>query len=362
LRRLESAKTSTTAAFKGITPDGAVIPGLFPLQDTGISTTPITSAAQAFLAALSQETRTTATFAVDSDAWHQWCNIHPFVSRHGLLIEEMSNAQRNLALDMVRQSLSPAGYGTALGVMRLNETIREITGKGDEYGEWLYWLSIMGTPIDGEPWGWQLDGHHLNLNAFVLNGQLVMSPAFMGSEPVATDEGRYAGTRVFQAEEQHALDLMRDMTAEQQRKAVIGDELPPEVFTTAFRDNFEMHYEGIKYEELSSAQQGLLLGLAELYVGRMRPDHARIKMDEVREHLSETYFSWTGSFEEKGLFYYRIHSPVVLIEFDHQHGLALEEDSPQRNHIHTILRTPNGNDYGRDLLRQHRERVPHPQG
>jgi hypothetical protein len=32
---------------------------------------------------------------------------------------------------------------------------------------------------------------------------------------------------------------------------------------------------------------------------------------------------------------------------------------PTRQHIHTIVRTPNGNDYGKDLLRQHLERHPH---
>lgn len=26
---------------------------------------------------------------------------------------------------------------------------------------------------------------------------------------------------------------------------------------------------------------------------------------------------------------------------------------PTRDHIHVVVRTPNGNDYGKDLLRQH---------
>ncbi|NRP74564.1 hypothetical protein ILFOPFJJ_05486 [Ensifer psoraleae] len=28
---------------------------------------------------------------------------------------------------------------------------------------------------------------------------------------------------------------------------------------------------------------------------------------------------------------------------------------PTRGHIHTVVRTPNGNDYGKDLLRQHHD-------
>ena len=55
------------------------------------------------------------------------------------------------------------------------------------------------------------------------------------------------------------------------------------------------------------------------------------------------------------VFYYRIHSPVALIEFDHQAPVALSRDRTPRNHVHMVVRTPNGNDYGQDLLRQHYE-------
>ena len=34
-------------------------------------------------------------------------------------------------------------------------------------------------------------------------------------------------------------------------------------------------------------------------------------------------------------------------------GHRYDNDKPSRDHIHTVVRTPNGNDYGRDLLRQH---------
>jgi hypothetical protein len=45
-----------------------------------------------------------------------------------------------------------------------------------------------------------------------------------------------------------------------------------------------------------------------------------------------------------------------MIEFDHQGPANLREllgDKPTRQHIHAVVRTPNGNDYGKDLLRQH---------
>ena len=46
----------------------------------------------------------------------------------------------------------------------------------------------------------------------------------------------------------------------------------------------------------------------------------------------------------------------MLIEFDHEPGVVFANDEPTRHHVHTIVRTPNGNDYGIDLLRQHYER------
>jgi hypothetical protein len=53
----------------------------------------------------------------------------------------------------------------------------------------------------------------------------------------------------------------------------------------------------------------------------------------------------------------------VLIEFDHQTPVGLRHLNPggvpNREHIHSVVRTPNGNDYGKDLLRQHYAQHPH---
>ena len=117
--------------------------------------------------------------------------------------------------------------------------------------------------------------------------------------------------------------------------------------------------EGIPYGELTPDQQSLLMRLIETYVGRIRPGHAEIRLEEVQRHLPDTLFAWIGHCDEVSPFYYRIFSPVLLIEFDHQSGIALDNDAPSRQHIHTVVRTPNGNDYGKDLLRQHYEQVDH---
>lgn len=357
---VENACAAVEQPLKGITTDGTVIPGLFPLETTGVPTRSIREAADAFLEALNGQQRAKTLFPIDTVEWRKWSNIHRTIMRHGMPFFEMTDEQLDRALALLKESLSRQGFDTARDIMRLNETVMEMTGKLDEFGEDLYWLSIMGTPSATEPWGWQIDGHHLNINFFVLGDQVVMTPAFLGSEPVFAQSGKYAGTIVFKAEEQRGLAVIRSLSAEQRHKAVISPDLPRDLFTTAFRDNLELRYEGIRYDELSSAQQILLLRLVDVHSGRLRPGHAQVKIAEVKRHLRDTYFSWRGGVKVDSVFYYRIHSPVLIVEFDHQAGQAFPQYKDHyRDHIHVIVRTPNGNDYGADLLRQHYQHAKH---
>ena len=361
---LARADAALAQPFVGITTDGRVEPGLFSLTETGVSTKPIKEAADEFLASLTKSARSTASFAMDDDAWQRWNNTHPFTMRHGVLLESLSAKQREHALALVQTSLSVRGFETARDIMKLNHTIGELTEKWDEYGEWLYWLSIFGTPSLDEPWGWQLDGHHLILNCVFVRDQIVMTPMFMGSEPTHAPGGKYAGTRVFEAEEQAALAFMRGLSDAQRANAGVQ---PLEhqhvnegrIQGGALRDNLQLPYEGLSAAVLAPRQQAQLLELIEVYVGRMRTGHDRIRMAEIQQQLDRTHVAWTGGVDDDSTFYYRIHSPVVLIEFDHLRGIALDNDEPARTHIHTVMRTPNGNDYGKDLLRQHYARFPH---
>jgi hypothetical protein len=358
-RMLARAKQALGEEFRGITADGTVRPGLFPVRKTGVSLAPMLRAARDFLALLDERQRRQVSFDIASESWQAWSNVHPFLMRHGLALYELAPPQRETALALMSTALSASGFETARNVMKLNEHALELTGLSDEYNEWYYWLSLFGTPSENEPWGWQIDGHHLIVNCFILGDQLVLTPQFMGSEPVLAESGKYAGTHVFRAEEGVGLAMMRGLSPEQQAKAVVGTSLPHELLTAAYLDNVRMPYEGIRYDELSSGQQGVLRDLLAIYLDRIRPGHAQIRFEEALDHLRETHFSWIGAHDDHGPFYYRIYSPVVLIEFDHQPGIVYANDEHTRDHIHTIVRTPNGNDYGKDLLRQHYARHDH---
>jgi hypothetical protein len=342
--------------FAGITTNGSPVPDLFHIESTGVSTRPVRDAAAAFLGTLDPEQRATTRFGIDDDAWRAWSNIHVFVMRHGVALHACSDVQRKRALDLIRASCSARGFTLARNIMRLNDVLAQVTGRREEYGEWYYWLSILGEPSDDQPWGWQIDGHHLIINCFVLGDQLVMSPAFYGSEPTHAESGPYVGTRVFEAEEQQALALMHSLSRDQRDQAMpegATGQVRGRMLTEAFRDNLVVPYTGMSCAALSSSQRTQLLDLVDVYVGRMREGHARIRMDEVARHIEDTHLLWVGGYDDDSVFYYRVQSPVVLIEFDHLNGVAFDNEEPSRHHVHTVLRTPNGNDYGKDLLRQH---------
>jgi Protein of unknown function (DUF3500) len=355
---LDRAHAGLAEPFRGVA-FGDIVPGEFRIEETGVSLATLGEAARFFLASLAPAQRRAASFAIDDEAWRQWSNIHPWLMRHGVCLADLGGDQRAAALALLRESLSGAGYESARDIMRLNEHALEITGKPEEYGEWFYWVSIFGTPAAGEPWGWQIDGHHLNLNCFVLGDQLVLTPCFMGSEPVLARFGKYQGTRVFAAEEEGGYALMRALSAEARQRATIGTDLPSELLTVAFNDNRRIEPAGIRYGDLPPEGREHLEGLIATYTGRIRPGHAEIRWAEVKRRLGDTHFAWIGPFDDASPFYYRIQSPVIVVEFDHQSGIVYDNDQPSRDHIHTVVRTPNGNDYGKDLLRQHYARHDH---
>lgn len=348
--------------FKGITTDGNIEEDLFELRSTGVSTEPVRNAAVTFLGSLDDEQQKKAKFSIDDDEWRKWMNQDYYV-RQGVSFIDMSEKQRKAAFDMMSASLSAKGLKLSKDIMKLNYTLAEINDNFIRYGEWLYWITIMGEPSETEPWGWQMDGHHLIINYFVLGDQVVMTPLFMGSEPVVVETGKYKGISILQEEQDAGLKMLRSLTDEQRSEAVI--ELSKESgnnLTEAFKDNIVLDYAGIKGSSFTREQKDQLLQLIKLYVNNMDEGHAKVKMDEVEKHMDDTWFAWIGGSESNSVYYYRIHSPIILIEFDHQKPVGTKQlygNEVHRQHVHTMVRTPNGNDYGKDLLRQHYKEHPH---
>ena len=346
--------------FVGVTVDGSVVGGLFRIEASGVSTAPVVAAAERLIASLDTEQRSRLMFPVDDSEWRRWANIH-ISTRQGVGLLDMTDAQKEAAFGLLEAGLSTRGFTTARDIMRLEGHLADLMEDHRQYGEERYWFTVMGTPSAVEPWGWQIDGHHLIVNFFVLGDQVVMTPTFMGSEPRRAETGRFAGTSILDEEEALGLEFINTLNAEQRQAAVLNPrKLANNNRGELFQDNAVVPLEGLRLAELTPSQNEVAVRLIRLYIDTIRPGHAEVKFREVVRHWDETRFAWVGGTEPEAVFYYRFLSPVVMIEFDHQSPVALDgPDQPSRNHIHTVVRTPNSNDYGKDLLRQHLRLHPH---
>ena len=351
--------------FRGVATSEGLVGELFPLKSTGASTAAIVSAAAAFLGTLDNAELSRTQYAVDDPEWRNWSNVDVGIfSRHGVSLEEMTQRQKTAAWNLLNASLSTEGVAQTQDIMKTEQSLFELNGEPIRYGVEKYYFTIMGIPSTTEPWGWQLDGHHLVINFFVLGDQVVMTPAFWGGEPVVAQSGMYAGNAIMQDEQNEGLSFMQSLDRSQQALATVDpDKTRNNQVAAANADNLTLDYEGIRGSEMSSAQKSQLLNLIRVYIANMRAPHADITMDEIGQHINDTHFAWVGNAEDDAIFYYRIHSPVILIEFDHQGPVGTTQintpGTPTRDHIHTIVRTPNGNDYGKDLLAQHLAAHPH---
>jgi hypothetical protein len=198
-----------------------------------------------------------------------------------------------------------------------------------------------------------------------LGDQVVMTPLFLGSEPVRATSGKYKGVVILQQEQNDGLEMLRGLTDAHRKQAVLNfSKTGNNNLTEAFKDNVVLDYAGLRANDMESGARRRLRELVQLYVSNMDDGHTRVKMNEVDRHLENTWFSWIGGTEADSAFYYRVQSPVILIEFDHQRPanlarFASDPTKPTQQHIHCVVRTPNGNDYGKDLLRQHYLAHPH---
>ena len=85
------------------------------------------TAASKFLASLTPEQRQRATFAFEGTERLRW-NFIPTENfpRNGLLIKDMTEAQRAAAYDVLKTGLSARGYQTYTAIIQLEKVLREI--------------------------------------------------------------------------------------------------------------------------------------------------------------------------------------------------------------------------------------------
>lgn len=352
--------------FVGVTSDGVVREDVYRLPARDLPDPEPRQAALRALATLDDEQRDRVSYPMDAPDWRGWSNPEFVFHRNGLRLEDLEPAQTVALLAMVEASLSPEGYARVREAMDLNGYLGELVDLPTIMNPFSYWISVFGEPAGDEPWGWQLFGHHLDVNFVSVGGRDVVAPVFIGAEPALSDGLR---PPIFEAREQIAVELASSLTDDQRKKAVVyasvlDPAMPPDRLhpaderhlAGAFRDNRVIPYEGICADELTDDQWAKVKLIAADFLLLLREPSRAAAMADVERFRADTWFSWYGATDGSQPNYLRIQSPAILAELDHHAGVWLSNRLPARFHVHSTLRLPNGNDYARVYLRQWGER------
>lgn len=218
--------------YKGfaVDPSGEVHPELFHYeQDEGAPVEAAVEAVEALLSGIDDETRKAVIFGdVESDNdFRAWSNPELYVNPGGIRLDESPEPVRELIQAVLRASLSEEGYKKAYGCTLTNHFLGELVNgqavlNKDSYNFRLFFPAETGKPSLTAPWGFTFFGHHLCLAVTFVGRRMVIGPTFMGAEPDRIDVGPHEGLRLFSQEEVRGLNLMRDLSEENQQKAQIS--------------------------------------------------------------------------------------------------------------------------------------------
>jgi hypothetical protein len=337
-----SAITLAVAAQRGGTGRQSAAGG------AGDATARIVASAQALMKTLDDTGRTRVQFPFEGPQRTRWSNLPSGIfKREGLRVGDLSAPQRAAVMSLLQTALSEEGFQKARDIMRGDEVLRTggggrggRGGGGPTFGEDEYYLAFLGTPSVTTPWILQFGGHHLAINLTMAGAQATMAPSLPATQPAKfTIEGRTV--RPLGDENDKAFALINALDGKQRSQAIFTHNVSDLVLGPG-NDGRTIQPEGIPASALTAAQQTMLWDLAREWVGIAHDAFAAPRMDEIKGHLGDTYFAWSGPTTNGSAAYFRIQGPTLVIEYSPQNGV---------DHIHTIYRDPT-NDYGAKFARR----------
>ncbi len=303
----------------------------------------ITKSATAFYNSISTDQTSAALFEfkdVKRTTWTFLPNPHK-----GITFYDMSDEQAVKASQLIKDCLSNEGSQKALAIMQLEAVLKVVENRATEdkhRDPKRYYFAFYGKPSENQPWGWQIEGHHLSINYTSVAGKIATAtPLFFGSNPARTKDG----LEVLKTETDMGFTFLKSLTETQRKKAVTKSESPYEIVSlNAVKAELLMN-EGISFNDLDKSQQRYLMEMVSFYVRRHPTGFADEFMRKIETAgLENLHFVWMGGDEWGKGHYYRIYNDVLLIEYD-----CTQNDA---NHIHTVVRDLT-NDFGEDTLRLH---------
>lgn len=280
-------------------------------------------------------------------------NFHyfPINDRKGLPLDQMSEAQKDDAIAMLKTCLADGTVKKVKEIIELENILKEIENRkpGDHFRDpGKYYLAIFGVPGDSTIWGWRFEGHHVSFHFSAKDNAMVAgTPGFLGANPAIVPAGPHKGQEVLKEEKEKGFALLRSLTPQQLKTAIIDEKAPDEIITGISRKAMIDHPQGLPYSQMTANQREKLLQLVGLYVHRYKKPFADNMLKEIQQAgLEKLMFAWAGEMQSGPghPHYYRIQGPTLIIEYDNTQNNA--------NHVHTVVRDLL-HDFGGDMLLEH---------
>ena len=300
------------------------------------------AAAASFLGHLTNDQRQEALFPADSEERENW-HFVPMV-RKGVSFKDLSTTQQAAGLELLRTALSDSGAETAESIMQHEAILRVLENGAAHRDPELYYVAIFGTP-GRKPWGWRFEGHHLSVNQTITENGISGTPLFFGANPGKVPSGEHEGLRLLGTEEDRGRAFLLSLDEAQRQTAVIAARADREIETAQKSRVNPLAPKGIKFTDLTDAQQADLREILDLYLDRHRDEISAAALAKIEANgMDNLVFAWAGPIEVGKGHYYRIQGPSFVIEYGNTQNGA--------NHHHTVFRDFE-NDFGRDLLGDH---------
>lgn len=342
----------------------------------------IVSAANAFLSTLDAKQRQSVLFAYDDEQQRKrWSNFPiSIVPRAGISFKEMNAAQASAAMALVSSALSQRGFEKVQQIMEGDEALKISEGNGGGrgrggppsgrgpggpppgngdgrggprggngggggllFGKDLYFVSILGTPSEKNPWMLQFGGHHLALNITIVGERGILTPTLTGAQPsLYTLNGKTV--RPLGQESDKGIALLNALDENQRKQAILSYRLADLVLGPG-QDGKTIQPEGLKASNMNEKQRAMLIDVIGEWADIVHESAAAARMAELKADINETWFAWSGPTTvtpgNNIAAYYRIQGPHVVIEYAPQ-----QMGGDPSMHVHTMYRDPT-NDYGR---------------
>ena len=300
----------------------------------------LATAMKSFRNSLNDELLTNASYPLGHKESYSWSNLPPSRNsdRGGIDFAKLSIDQLTLFHKVLNAFMSDEGYNKVSLITKKSETPLNEMREGF-WNSRPYYIALFGNPETDGSWGFQLDGHHLALNFLVHGDEVFIVPSHLGTQPETIN-----GNAVLAKERHNALVLLNSLDDEQKKKAIQtgrrGLKVGPGSTTDPHLNYDYSHFKdvGLKASNMNDTQKDNLRNLIKAYVYNLKAEFADVWMKDIEANIDDTFFVWIGGTTENDSIYYRVFNPAVWIEFN--------DEGRGTDHIHTITRAPNGNDYG----------------